>query len=82
MGYYHVYMIKSLADSSQYYTGFTENLKQRLAEHNAGKCPHTRKFLPWTLVTATTFSDRTRALEFERYFKTGSGRAFATRHFR
>jgi hypothetical protein len=27
------------------------------------------------------FSDETRAVRFERYLKSGSGRAFAKRHF-
>ena len=33
----------------QLYRGSTANLKQRLSEHNAGKCPHTAKYLPWTV---------------------------------
>ena len=64
------------------YTGFTENLRQRLAEHNAGKSPHTKQYTPWNLETYLAFSDRLQALAFERYLKTASGTAFANKRLR
>ena len=79
---YHVYILRSLIDASQSYIGFTEDMKQRLAHHNAGGSVHTNKYRPWELVTVISFAVRERALEFERYLKSGSGRAFASRHFR
>ena len=79
---YHVYILCSISDATQHYVGFTEDVKQRLADHNAGHCPHTRKHRPWELVVVASFADRESALAFERYLKTGSGRAFASRHFR
>lgn len=51
-------------------------MRQRLREHNAGKVPHTAKFKPWIIRSATAFRDRSRAMAFERYLKSGSGRAF------
>jgi predicted GIY-YIG superfamily endonuclease len=57
--------------------GFTENLNDRLRDHNYGKNPHTAKSKPWKIKTAIAFSDRQKALDFERYLKTPSGRAFA-----
>ena len=54
-----------------------EGLKQRLADHNAGKSPHTSKYTPWRLVTYVAFSDIEKARAFERYLKSGSGHAFA-----
>jgi putative endonuclease len=60
----------------------TPDLRGRLAEHNAGLAKHTSKFCPWRLVTYVAFSDTTKAVAFERYLKTGSGRAFALRHLR
>jgi len=59
--------------------GLTTDLKQRLAEHNSGKSPHTAQFEPWRLVTYVAFSDEQKAAEFERYLKSGSGHAFANR---
>jgi predicted GIY-YIG superfamily endonuclease len=79
---YHVYLLQSRVDRSQYYAGFTEDVRERLAHHNAGGSVHTNKFRPWELKTVVSFADREQALAFERYLKTGSGRAFAARHFR
>ena len=79
---YHVYILRSQPDPSQYYAGFTEDMKQRLTDHNAGHCTHTSKSRPWELVAVISFANRERALLFERYLKSGSGRAFTARHFR
>ena len=59
----------------------TRDLKQRLAEHNGGKSPHTRKFKPWTLVANLGFADEPTAVAFEQYLKSGSGKTFLKRHF-
>jgi predicted GIY-YIG superfamily endonuclease len=76
-----VYLLRSLKDSGKRYVGSTDNLRQRLAEHNAGKSPHTAKHRPWTVVVALYFEDAAKAEAFERYLKDGSGHAFARRHF-
>ena len=74
---WYVYIIKSVSRPDQEYTGASQDLKQRLVDHNARKSPHTAKFVPWDLVWYCAFSDKLRALEFERYLKSHSGRAFA-----
>jgi len=43
---YYVYLLRSQSAPAQVYTGFTENLRQRLAEHNSGKSPHTAQYTP------------------------------------
>ena len=48
---FYVYLLESDISPEQRYVGLTTDLKQRLAEHNAGKSAHTAKFLPWRLVT-------------------------------
>ncbi|MEA2097075.1 MAG: GIY-YIG nuclease family protein [Candidatus Cloacimonadota bacterium] len=78
----YVYLIRSKLLSDRYYTGITDNVDRRLSEHNHGKSPHTAKSKPWELVCFTAFVDEKRASEFEKYLKTGSGRAFSNRHFR
>jgi putative endonuclease len=78
--FYYVYILQSEADSSRFYTGFTEDLKDRLAQHNSGKVPSTEPHRPWQFKTCLSFRDRERALAFERYLKTHSGRAFAIKH--
>jgi predicted GIY-YIG superfamily endonuclease len=77
-----VYVLQSIADPSRYYTGMTIDLRSRLAAHNAGLSPHTADAVPWRVVVSIEFQDADRALEFEQYLKSGSGRAFANRHFR
>jgi predicted GIY-YIG superfamily endonuclease len=73
----YVYLLRSEAHPGQRYVGVTSDLRRRLAEHNAGKSPHTSKYAPWTLVTYVAFSDVQKAQNFERYLKSGSGHAFA-----
>ena len=74
---HYVYLIRSVSNSEQRYVGSTRNLKLRLSEHNAGRSPHTSKYLPWELVTYLAFSDSAQAAAFEQYLKSGSGHAFA-----
>ena len=65
---HYVYRIQSTSHTQRGYTGFTENLKQRVKDHNAGKITSTREQGPWKLIFYSAF---------ERYLKTGSGIAFA-----
>jgi predicted GIY-YIG superfamily endonuclease len=76
MGFYYVYVLQSEADPRRFYTGLTHDLKARIAKHNRGEVPHSAKFRPWRIKTAVAFTDRERAIGFERYLKTASGRAF------
>ena len=76
----YVYILQSLSHPNQNYIGHTEDLNARLTAHNAGQSPHTSKFRPWQIETALSFRSFDKALAFEKYLKTGSGRAFAKRH--
>ena len=58
------------------YIGWTNDLRQRLKEHNWGMSPHTANHRPWELSWYGAFSSESAAREFERYIKSGSGRAF------
>jgi predicted GIY-YIG superfamily endonuclease len=75
-----VYVLRSLSNPSRTYTGRTEMPRHRILEHNQGACPHTRKFRPWRMETLIGFTNFAKALAFERYLKSGSGRAFAKSH--
>ncbi len=77
----YVYIIRSLSDGSRRYFGITSDLKIRLKEHNAGRSPHTAKYVPWRLETYIAFADKQKAMMFERYLKTGSGKAFSRKRF-
>jgi putative endonuclease len=76
----YVYILESL-DSEHFYVGITDDLRARLAKHNAGEVPHTSKYKPWRMGTYFAFSDAALAVAFEKYLKSGSGRAFAKKHF-
>jgi predicted GIY-YIG superfamily endonuclease len=73
----YVYILECIAEPERHYTGVTDDLKERLKAHNSGKVYHTAKFKPWRLRTYTAFSDAKSAVEFEKYLKSHSGRAFA-----
>jgi len=74
---WYVYIIRSVSFPNQEYSGASADLRQRIADHNAGKSKHTAKFTPWELVWYSAFPDKHRALQFEKYLKSHSGRAFA-----
>ena len=73
---FYVYRLESLRFPGRVYVGYTENLRQRLTAHNAGCCDYTRPFRPWKVSFYAAFDDQGKAVEFERYLKTGSGIAF------
>jgi predicted GIY-YIG superfamily endonuclease len=78
----YVYLLESINFPAENYVGLADDLRKRLAAHNAGQSPHTSKFKPWRLVTYLTFSDEGKAVDFERYLKSSSGRAFAKKRLR
>ena len=77
-----VYVLRNQNGPPLYYTGLTSNVATRLEAHNAGRCPHTARGVPWAADVVIEFSDEERAVAFERYLKSGSGVAFAKRHLR
>ena len=77
MQFFYVYILHSQLNDAHFYVGRTEDLRARLKKHNSGEVPHTAKFRPWKIKTAIAFSEEKSAVEFERYLKSGSGRAFA-----
>jgi putative endonuclease len=76
-----VYVLRSASDPTRHYVGLTSNIERRLNWHNAGPSGHTMSGRPWSPVVTLEFTDEATARRFERYLKSGSGRAFAKRHF-
>jgi predicted GIY-YIG superfamily endonuclease len=72
-------MLRSIPNSDQTYVGFTEDLKTRIKAHNQGHSPHTAKYKQWDLTAYHAFKDRSKALSFEKYLKSHSGKAFANK---
>lgn len=72
----YVYILQSLSDTEHFYTGITDDLEARLSAHNSGAVTHTSKYRPWRIKSYVAFTDGERAFAFEKYLKSGSGRAF------
>jgi predicted GIY-YIG superfamily endonuclease len=81
MKFSYVYILQSQSDAKHFYIGLTEDLHSRLKKHNAGEVPFTSTFRPWRIKMAIAFTDKERAVPFEHYLKTASGRAFAKKRF-
>jgi putative endonuclease len=76
-----VYILRSDADPNRHYVGLTSDIARRLIWHNSGPSGVTLRNRPWSVLVSVEFTDPTAASRFERYLKTGSGRAFSKRHF-
>jgi len=71
-----VYIAKSLSKENELYKGYTVNLNDRIIEHNLGLSEHTKRYKPWKIIFYCVFKSKQKALAFEKYLKSGSGRAF------
>lgn len=76
---YFVYILQSKKDKSLY-VGSTENVKQRLTDHNSGKAKYSSSKRPYVLKWFCIFPNKRQALAFEKYLKQGSGFAFVRKH--
>ena len=63
------------------YVGSTNDLKRRCASHADGRVTSTRAFLPIKLKSYIGVETELGARQLERYFKSGSGKAFAKKRF-
>ena len=79
--YYYVYILQSIAHPTEKYYGFTTDLKARIKKHNEGGCKYTKSFKPWKIETTVAFTSKEKAIKFEKYLKSHSGRAFTSKHF-
>ncbi len=77
---FYVYILESTAARGRFYVGSTSDLKARIALHNERTSFHSAKLGPWSLHWYCAFRSREEAETFERYLKSGSGRAFQKRH--
>ena len=76
---FFVYILR--CSNGRPYIGCTQNIKERLARHRNGRAPTTSRILPVKLISCIIFSNKYVAYNFEKYLKSGSGRAFIERHF-
>lgn len=76
--FWFVYILKCSDDS--HYVGQTTDVGRRLSEHNSGKVHYTKDKRPVKLELYVAFTDKYKAINFEKYLKSGSGFAFKNRH--
>jgi len=76
-----VYLIRFVSFPNQKYVGITDNLQERLNTHNSGGSIYTKPYRPWILVMYLSFQKEDTDRKFERYLKSGAGRAFAKKRF-
>jgi len=76
---WYVYFL--LLNNGSIYVGSTNDLKRRFASHQAGQVSSIKAYLPAILKSYVAVETETLARELERYFKSGSGKAIATKRF-
>jgi predicted GIY-YIG superfamily endonuclease len=78
---YYVYILRSINYPQKIYVGYTVDINQRLTIHNEGGSTYTAKYMPWILHVYFAFKEKSKAITFEKYLKSGAGKAFAKNHF-
>ncbi|MBI2033752.1 MAG: GIY-YIG nuclease family protein [Candidatus Liptonbacteria bacterium] len=73
---HYTYILLS-SKSHIFYFGSTNDLRARFKLHSEGSVPSTKPHLPWKLIWYSAFTTEKEARDFERYLKSGSGKAFA-----
>lgn len=73
--FYYVYVLKSEKDGNNY-VGYTNNLRERLAMHNAGKVSSTKNRLPIKLIYFEGCLNQQDATKREKYLKSSWGKRY------
>ncbi len=77
---YYVYIL--LLNNNQLYTGYSNDLKRRIAEHKSGKVVFTSQRLPVKLIHYEAYILKSDAERRERYLKTTEGKRFLRQQIR
>jgi len=75
-----MHYVYSLKCKDGYYVGCTDNLRDRIDRHQKGQVSDTVDRLPVRLDFYFALNDKYKAFAFEKYLKSGSGRAFIKRY--
>jgi putative endonuclease len=76
---WYVYFLE--LSNGDIYVGSTNDLRRRLSSHQQGCVASTCKYLPVILRSYVAVADEASARGLERYYKSGSGKAFARKRF-
>jgi predicted GIY-YIG superfamily endonuclease len=75
---YYIYFLQ--LNNGEIYTGSTNNLEDRVKRHNKKEVFYTSNKLPAKLTSYIAVPNKYTAFNLEKYFKSGSGRAFIKKH--
>ena len=70
-----IYVLESMV-AKKLYVGMTEDLKNRLKEHNAGRSKFTSAYKPWRVIYTEHALNFTEGRIREKYLKTSAGKKF------
>jgi len=70
---FYVYILYS-DKLKKHYTGYTNNLIDRLRRHNSGLSKYTSRGIPWKLIYYEVFLSSIDARNEEKFLKSGKGR--------
>ena len=73
--FYYTYILKSKKDN-KLYTGYTNDLRKRLLQHNQGKSTYTKGRGPFELIYYEACLLKEKARSRELYLKSGMGKRY------
>jgi putative endonuclease len=73
MQFFYVYILHNKVKNF-IYIGYSENIKQRIEEHNSGYSKSTKPYLPLELIHYEAYKNMKDAKRREMYLKTNKGR--------
>jgi putative endonuclease len=73
--FFYVYVLRSVKDSN-FYTGYTGNLRQRIKSHQDGRISSTRNRLPMNLIYWEGCLSQADATKREKYLKSSWGKRY------
>jgi putative endonuclease len=76
---WYVYFLR--LNNNDVYVGSTDDLRRRVRSHQSGHVRSTRTYTPIVLSAYVAVETELQARQLERYFKSGSGKAFAMKRF-
>ena len=76
---WYVYFLE--LNNKDIYVGSTDDLRRRFESHNRGQVVSTKLYIPALMTSYVAVRSEAHARRLERYFKSGSGKAFAKKRF-
>ncbi len=73
--FYYTYVLKSNKDG-KHYTGYTNDLKRRMLEHNSGLSTYTKYRGPFVIIYYEACLSEEKAKKKELYLKSGMGKRY------